>query len=334
MERPPSRRGPSEIERMVELGDVDELTRLVGRLCSTGEWDVLVELRDRCRAALARGRQLWSVAAHAEYRLALEAPGTWAARMLEPGAGRFGLGPLSEVAASTHTWEELAPHAPPGPVASLAAHERVVRGEDLRGDGRVDAAVLELPLALEPWEPRYAVATYEATEAHFPSPPVPPLVAVALPRAPRPLDDPVATEALLDLVGAWTSESNGRADAVAVEGDAPTAVAALGPPGARVAELTPDAALAHLAWAGASGGAHGRRRGMAAGRFAAWWAVAALAGLSEAWPVPAPGLGEAAAELRWFAWDAGEPATGWSLHLAVEDPGEGLAWALAATDSA
>ena len=49
-----------------------------------------------------------------------------------PGAGRFALGPLSEVAASTHTWAELAPHAPPGPLAAVTAHERVVRGEDLR----------------------------------------------------------------------------------------------------------------------------------------------------------------------------------------------------------
>ena len=34
-----------------------------------------------------------------------------------------------------------------------------------------------------------------------------------------------------------------------------------------------------MAWTAASGGAHGRRRGMAAGRFSAWWTAAALTGL-------------------------------------------------------
>src|SRR5262249_38730535 len=77
--------------------------------------------------------QLWPVAAHAEYRLALESPGRWAATMLVEGAGRFAPGPLPEVAASTHEWADLAPHAPYGPPSVLAAHERVVRGEDLIG---------------------------------------------------------------------------------------------------------------------------------------------------------------------------------------------------------
>lgn len=323
----------SAVERLVDLGDLDELTRLVDRLCRTGEWDAVVDLRDRCRAALARGRQLWPVAAHAEYRLALEAPGPWAARMLEPGAGRFTPGPLAEVAASTHTWDELAPHAPPGPTASLAAHERVVRGEDLRGDDRVDAAVLELPLALQGWEPDYPLAEYGAAESHFPSPTVPPLAPVDLPAAVEPVDDREACRALVDVAAAWTTESNGRAEAVAVCGGAAAAVAGLGPPAARMAELPPDRSLALLAWTAASGGAHGRRRGMATGRFAAWWAVAAVAGVLDGWPVPPDELGEALHRLRWFAWDAGEPASGWSLHLAVEDPEEGLAWAAAAADA-
>ena len=37
--------------------------------------------------------------------------------------------------------------------------------------------------------------------------------------------------------------------------------------------------------------------------------------------------------LSWWVWDAGDPDTGWVLRLAVESPGEGIAWALAATDS-
>ena len=72
---------------------------------------------------------------------------------------------------------------------------------------------------------------------------------------------------------------------------------------------------------------------MAPGRFAAWWAAAAISGLLDQWPVPPDELGDAAGDLRWYRWDAAEPATGWSLRLAVEDPAEGLAWALAATDA-
>ena len=34
-----------------------------------------------------------------------------------------------------------------------------------------------------------------------------------------------------------------------------------------------------------------------------------------------------------IAWDAGEPDTGWFLRLAIADPRDRLAWAVAATDS-
>lgn len=322
------------IARLVDQGDVDELTRLVDRLCRGGDWDGLVELGRRARAALARGRQLWPVAAHVEYRLALDAPGPWAARTLEPGAGRFAPGPLSEVAASTHTWAELAPHAPAGPVAGLAAHERVVRGEDLRHDPRVDAGALELPLVLEGWEPDYPVASYAAAEAHFPSPPPVRTVPVRLPAPAARLAPDDACAALLEVTAPWTTESDGRAEVVAVEGTAAGAVAALGVASARMAPLDRGAAVARLAWAGASGGAHGRRRGAAVGRFSAWWALAALAGALDGWPLPPGALGRASAGLRWHEWDAGEPPTGWALHLAVEDPARGRAWAVAASDAA
>jgi hypothetical protein len=100
-----------------------------------------------------------------------------------------------------------------------------------------------------------------------------------------------------------------------------------------MAEVPAADALAHMAWAAASGGAHGRRRGMAAGRFGAWWVLAAAAGLLDDWPVDPDELGQAAGELRWFVWDAGEPVTGWGLRVAVDDPAEGLAWAVVAQDA-
>lgn len=312
------------------LDDIDELTREVDRLCDQRDWDELLRLRDLCVAALQRGKQLWGVAAHAEYRLALEAPAPWAAQMLVPGTGRFALGPLSEVAASTHTWAELAPHAPGGPVAALAAHERVLRGEDLRG---VDVEpVLDVPLALQPWEPAYPVAEYHPDKADFPTPPTPSNWDAK--RSPgRPFRQPEAERALVDIAATWLTESNGRAEAVTVEGEAAAAVAALGPPTVRVAPIEPADALAHIAWTAASGGAHGRRRGMAAGRFTAWWTVAALTDSLDDWPLAPDEVGELAGELRWYLWDAAEPVTGWSLRLAVEDPETGRAYALSATDA-
>jgi hypothetical protein len=322
---------------LIERGDLNELTRHVDRLCAARDWAGLLDLRDRCRAALARGRQLWPIASHAEYRLALEAPGEWAARVLEPGLGRYALGPLPEVAASTHAWVELRDHVDHTPPAAIAAHERVVRGEDLRDDAvaRALPPVLDIPLARSAWEPAYPVAAYAATEAQFADVPVPALEEVTLP-APSVVsrvDEPDVTRALVELATAWTTESNGRAEAIAVQGDALDALAGLGLRRARVTEVGGTGAMAVMAWTAASGGAHGRRRGMAAGRFAAWWSAAALTGLLDGWPLAADELGDAIAELRWYRFDTGEPDTGWSLRLVVEDPTDGLAFAVSATDA-
>ena len=103
---------------------------------------------------------------------------------------------------------------------------------------------------------------------------------------------------------------------------------------ARRAALDAAEALAWLAWAGASGGAYGRRRGAAAGRFGALWLLAALGGALDDWPLPLDELDDIAGELRWCWWDAHEPATGWQLQLAVEAPAEGIAWAINARDAA
>lgn len=314
--------------------ELDDLVRQIDRLCDQEAWDELVALRDRCRAALERGKQLWPAASLAEYRLALDAPGSFAGQVLVPDAGHMALGPLAEVAAVNHTWRQLRDAIPAGPQVTIAAHERVLRGEDLRDEPLIDTRVLDLPPVLQSWEPAYPLAEYEADEARFPPPSLPPRASADLTEGGAPIDDVGAVNALIELCRTWTSESNGRAEAVAVEGDATAAVAALGPSRVRMAELDPATALAWMAWVGASGGAHGRRRGMAAGRFGAWWTLAALAGVDDDWPLPPDELGALAGELRWFAWDAWEPETGWRFHLAVDDPSEGLAWAVAATDAA
>jgi len=323
-----------DLDTLVERADLDDLVRAVDGLCANRDWPALVTLRDRCIGALATGRQLWPIASLCEYRVALLAPGDWAARMIVEGTGRFALGPLAEVVASTHTWDELAPHLPDGPLRSFVAHERVVRGEVLGHDERIDSRVLDTPLALCPWEPAYALATYHENGAEFPTPSsgAANYESIALPHA-SPESADAAIEALADVARVWASESNGRVEVVAVDGTAAHALGALGLERARIAPLDAGAAMAWLAWAAASGGAHGRRRGAALGRFGAWWALAALTGLDEPWPPDARELGSAARELRWFQWDALEPATGWQLRLAIDDPADGVAWAINASDS-
>lgn len=312
------------VGELVDLGDLDELLRRVDDFCDGGSWDALLDLRNRCRVAYERGRQLWPAASHAEYRLALHAPGRWAAAVVEPGAGRFALGPLSEVAASTHTWDDLAPHLDGGPESALVAQERVVRGEDLRGRARVE----ELPLVLADWEPDYPVATYEPYRATFGDVGPPPAwEAVVAPAGGGRLPDDDGVRALVELAGAWTRQSNGAAAAARVDGDVLDALGALGLREAKLAEVDLGGALALMAWTAASGGAHGRRRGLAQGRFAAWWAAAALAGDLDDWPAP-----DGFAGVRWYRWERPELSTGWALRMAAEHPQTGEAWAVEATD--
>ncbi|MFQ5966341.1 MAG: DUF6183 family protein [Acidimicrobiia bacterium] len=324
----------ADLAEAIELNDPDKLLRLIDTAAKDEDWDGILTLRERCYRAVDTGRQLWGVAHHAEYRLALEAPASYAGPMVIEDPAGFTLGPLEEVAASTHTWAELSDHVPPGPSRAVTAHERVVRGEDLSAEQGLDHEVLEIPLVLASWEPAYAVATYHADRAEFPAPDIPLLEAVAPTATGKPIDDPDADDALRRLVDTWVTESNGRAQVAIVRGPAQAALAALGLKEARIATITPDEALAQMAWAAASGGAHGRRKGSAAGRFSAWWAVAALAGILDVWPPPPEAVERAAETIRWFAWSDLVPPTGWDLHVAANDPERNQSWAITATDAA
>jgi hypothetical protein len=319
------------VRRAVDRADLDALVRLADELCRAADWDGLVRLRDLARAALERGLQLWPAAEYAEYRLALEAPGSFAGPLVVEGAGRFALGPLWEVAASRHSWGDLREYIPPGPARSLAAHERVMRGENLVGDSTIDRGVLDLPLVLQPWEPGYPVAEFHADKANLPAPARPAWQPRQLPPAGVIVEDDESVEALASLARPWAEQSNGRVEAVIVEGDAAGAIAALGHSEVLAAELDGAGALAWMAWAGASGGAYARRRGGAAGRLAAWWAAATVAGLD--WPVSPKRLGEVVARMEWLAWEPPDFTAGWGLHLAGQVPGEGLGFAVAAIDS-
>lgn len=321
-----------QLDGLIAAVDLDGLVRLVDARTTGRDWEGLDRVRRRCVAATREtGRQLWPAATLAEYRLALWAPAEWAATVLDGEAGRFTIGPLSEVAAVHHTWAELAGHLEHTPVALYVAHERALRGEP------VDTAdlppVLDIPAALQPWEPTYPTSTYTDAGAEHPEPPRSgTLTELALPPA-EIVEDEATELATRQLVEAWTAQSTGRAEVVCVDGSFASAIAALGVPSARAVEIPATEAIAWLAWAGASGGAHGRRRGMASGRFSAWWLLGALGDLHDEWP-PAPGqIEELLDELTWYRWDAHEPAGGWRLQLAVEHRTEHLAWAINAADA-
>ena len=328
--------GEQENEQAVAIGDLDGLTALIDRWSLDDCWTHVVDVRDRCRAALLRGKQLWPAAAYAEYRLALDAPAPFAAAVLGSSAERFTLGPFAEVMASTHRFSALRDFLPKSPEAGMVAHECALRGEQFDQSDVPFADVLGVPLQLADWEPEYELAEYQPAKAAFASPLIPSvleLISVPSKRSSRAVEDPQTLRCLRDLVAAWVSGSNGRVDVMAVRGSAADAVATLGCSNHRRALIGPDEAMAHMAWAAASGGAQGRRRGAAAGRAAAWWTLQHLAGFDSQDTVEPDELGQAASELRWFWWDDGSPSTGWALRLAIEDPAEGLAWAIAASDA-
>lgn len=323
----------TDVTDAIEGNDPAKLLRIVDGMCSTREWDDLVDLAARCRHAVDRGKQLWGVAYHADYRLALEGPPEHAASVAMSGGGGFTLGPLTEVAAMTHAWADLEPWLPPGTVRTLVAQERVVKGEDLTGVAGIDERLIDVPLVLCEWEPAYRVAAYRSDRANHPTPELPAFTTIETPPAAPLVHHPDETDALLALAEAWVTESNGRSEVAAVNGTAREAIAALGPSRIQIGEVDLADAMAWMAWTAASGGAHGKRPGAAAGRFAAWWALAALTDLLEPWPPNSDEVGEAGSSLRWYLWDDLAPSTGWMLRLAVEDPDHNVAWALSATDA-
>ena len=325
------------LDLLITRADLDGLIRLIDEHCSARNWRGLERLASRARWAIGTGRQLWPAATHAEYRLALEAPAEWAASVVHDEGGHFSIGPLTEVVAQQHTWSELANHLDHSVATGIVAHERVLRGEDLRteADNLIDP--LALPLIIEPWEPAYALAIYRADGFEAAPPRTPPSdrFIPLVPSGGTPIIDATVELAVRQLLEPWTASSNGRAEIAAVEGDAHDAVASLGVPiqRARLAPLTAAQAMAWLAWAGASGGAHGRRRGGATGRFGAWWSAAAIGNALDDWPLTGTELAEIVHELEWFWWDASEPVAGWQLRLAVHDPLDGLGWAINAHDA-
>lgn len=323
-----------DLDALVHRADLDGLVRMIDDRCSSRDWPGLLRVRDRSRQAVDTGRQLWPAATLAEYRIALLADSESVAIVLDEAdglSGRFTIGPLTEVAAQYHAWGDLGPLLDRGPRAAFVAHERVIRGEPIEVDDL--PPVLDIPTVLYPWEPEYAVAEYSEAGAEYPMPSLADSWSdVEITTGAEELDDDVDL-AMRQLVEPWTTSSNGRVETVCVSGDVGAALGALGVRRARMCEIDASDALAWIAWAGASGGAHGRRRGAASGRFGAWWLLATLGDLLDDWPVDPDELGELTTDLRWFRWNAYEPEVGWHLQVAIEDPDNGVAWAITAQDA-
>ena len=156
---------------------------------------------------------------------------------------------------------------------------------------------------------------------------------------PLKVDDHDLDSALRSLVEPWTSSSNGRAETLVVDGEPDRVLAALGVGNARLTPLSTDQALSWLAWCGASGGAHGRRRGGALGRFGVWWMLAAIGGFTDEWDeLRRRGqLGDECADVAmstsWFRFDDGTGSS-YDLSMVTHDPDENISIALVARDHA
>jgi len=320
------------LEELVHRADLDALVRHVDDTCSAREWSHLVRVRDAARTAVNTGRQLWPIATLANYRLALWAPAEVAVRALDDTARTFMLGPVSEIIAVHHRWEDLEPFLAPGHDRSLVAHERALRGDDIDAG---EHSALDIPMDVQSWEPRYEPASYNDDGVDSQMPDVPRAVETVAAAPSEPVDDPETVTAFRSLMEPWTSQSNGSARCTVSEGGIAEALHVHGVRSARIARIEPQEALELLAWAGASGGAHGKRRGLATGRSNAWWFLATFAGMQEDWPCDPDELGEVIDGMTFAVWqDDSSPADGWNLRLVIEDTDEGLACAVSAHDHA
>jgi hypothetical protein len=322
----------SDLDALVDRADLDEIIRSIDGMCSARDWAKLASLRDKAAAAVRTGRQTWPCATLANYRLALHGPADIAAASLQHPTSTFSIGPLTEVIAQNHTFAELADHIDDAPLRGFVAYERAMRGESIP-DSRALRDVLEIPLNPAAWEPVYEPPVYDDNGVSAPTPQLniaPPVEMSCTPASTD--DDPDIEAAVRAVVEAWTTQSNGRVSFAAVSGGIDSALGALGLTRARVSPLEPSQVMALVAWAGASGGAHGRRRGGAQGRFSAWWLATAMADALDEWPLPPGTLRAEMEELQWFTWSANEPALGWQLQLAIWDPFNDMSWAFTARD--
>ncbi|RKE22422.1 hypothetical protein [Streptomyces sp. TLI_171] len=292
------------------------------RLAAQGRW---AELLERFRLARALGDPLAGPLGHL---VAYGAPAALAARLFEPADGPgaaatvadHDAGPLWEVLATRHPWAVLDALPLPTAIRRLAGHTRALLGEDPPAGEHDEAGV---PYRLRPWEDGgwerdtrvrdYLPAGGARRALHLAPPTREGLGELELPSPGTRLPGLAATRLLAGLSD-WTT-------AVCVRGRAADAAAQLaaGPEvtGGQLPFAALYPALVHLASARPD-------RGAAQGRLAVWQLLAEMEGGS----APSRFAAEALVDrLRCLAWT--EPTDDLRhLHLALEDPATGLAWAL------
>lgn len=330
------------LDSLIHRVDLDELVRYVDNTCAARDFEHLIDIRDRSRAAVNTGRQLWPIATLANYRLALYAPAHLAVRSLDDNARTFMPGPLSEILSVHHSWGELSEHLPQGPDRSLVAYERALRGDIIATD---ETDALDIPVAPCEWEPSYPIATYDDDGVHCDPPTLPDDDYAFTSQSQQAhdgneiddceIDDDDTVTAVRELFSSWTTESNGSVSVTVVDGSIRDALIVHGLSDAQTAPIATSTALAWLAWAGASGGAHGTRRGMATGRFGAWWLCATIADIVDDWPLTDAASQNVMTHLQWERYSHPTRDTnGWVVHLAVHDPSTGVSICIDAADSA
>lgn len=309
---------------LVHRGDLDELVRAIDAAATRGDLDEVVTLRRACLDAVEfSGRQLWGPAAYAAYRLALEGPPDLAVAVLLDADDRHMLGPLTEVVAQHHDWADLRDLLPPGPIRGTVAVERVLRGDDLRGDAAAEVGHLDVPAHWLAWEGARPRLEYRSGEVLAPAPvarPTGPATVAGEPGAP--ITDPELAQAWEPLAAPWTASPDARVVFAIVDGPVGGAVGAVAPE-VEVEPIDLADAVAAMTWAASSGGSARRRRGGAAGRSTTWWALRTLVAHEPASPPD-----DLAADLREWSWHRFGPVEedGWWLRIAAEHPD---GWSLA-----
>ncbi|MBV2156292.1 hypothetical protein [Kitasatospora sp. SUK 42] len=316
----------------------DEDRRRLRALAENGRWpELLAAYRQGRAAAVAQAGEetAAALAAPLGHLIAYAAPPELSVRLFDAdgGAGTVAgvadhdAGPLWEVLATRHSWLRLAPLLGPAPVRRLVAHTRVLLGEDLSYGAEPD---LEgVPLRLEPWEKagwdeasrvreylpgggaRSALLTLPASREG--------LGEVELPEPGARLGGQRVTRGLAELtaLAPWT-------EVVCVRGQAPLAAAVLAR-GRRVVGGYLPFALAYPALVQSA--AVGRTHGCAHGRLGLWRVLGAMAGADGTDGADRAEINALVARMRCFTWQ--EPAAGLRhLHLALEDPASGVAWAV------
>ncbi|SCF25536.1 hypothetical protein GA0074696_3823 [Micromonospora purpureochromogenes] len=277
--------------------------------------------------------------------VALEAPAGIAAAAAElfPDDDKGYPGPLWEVVAQHRTWRELSPHLTNPRTRHLAAQTRVLHGEDLRAAIDLDSQLLGAPLCLHQWEAATWYSTLDIPE--YDRTGMSGCTIWAYPNHladPMPLPTTTVRPAQNDAVPILDGLSS-AAQAYAFHGTAWEAASMVatdqatmprgqrwqgrrGHEGSQVLFADVYPSLVHLA---AGERAYQRRTGQALGRAALWKALAAMAGLT---PPADPEIVTAFVErLHCVAWQEPDDEI-WYLHLAMEDPEQGIAWVLTGND--